>query len=356
MRDKVNIAFVSEGSLANLLFNLNYIRAFRKKFSEDRYRVTLFGHDDTPVNTYLGESIDYINVIKPRSDFAGGAKVRDEAAQADDFDLCVFFRFYPEVLHESDRMSREWKLHKQVQSWRRFRDDIATRKFFDTNPTYDFNIYIYSYLNGKMCLNARDVDDAFGLVADYDPPLLPPHGDETAALGQYGLLSGKYITIHTGKPPHASVAHPTRLWPAENYEILTERLKKAYPGCPVVQIGTEGNAALAGADMVLAGQQSFPLFAAVLRHSKVHIGIDSGAVHLRRAMGAGPSVVLFGPTPKVYFGYAKNINIQKTVCPHWCAGLTDTWRNTCLVGQVPACMDAISVEEVFKAVEGCIKQ
>lgn len=343
---KLRLAFVSNGGLTNLLINLNFVHAFCKKFKKENYSVFFFGHLDPEANAFLAESQDYIDYFYARETFPN----------ADDFDLCVYLRFYPEVLYESAAIRKDRELHRQLESWRKFRDDIATRKFFDTYPEYDFNIYIYSVLNQKMCLNVRDIDGALKIGTEYEITIPINQESLSATLKKYGLVRGKYITLHTGKPRHASVKHGTRLWWSERYEKLIEHIKNVYPEIKIVQVGTIGNAVLNQADVCLVGQQTFSEFAEILAGAKLHIGIDSGAVHLRKAMKAGPSISLFGPTPSEFYGYENNCNIQRKVCPHWCAGLTDTWRNQCLAGTTPLCMSAITVDEVYKEVKRILEQ
>jgi len=342
---KITVALVSNGGLTNLLFNINFAYAFCRQYKTDNCRVVFFGHEDSTINKELLANQNYIDDYFSRIEFKRG----------EDYDVCIYLRFYPEVNHESKAAQKYYKLHQQLKSWERFRKDIATRKFFEVYPEYDFNIYIYSVLNGKMCINIRDIDGSLGLHSDFDIDLSPDRNSACTVLDKLGLEAGTYLTVHTGKPPYGRVPDPTRLWEAERYESLIELLREVYPQRKIVQIGTAGNAALRGTDLNLAGTQVFSEFSAVLKYAAVHIGSDGGAVHLRRAMRGGPSVVLFGPTPSKFYGYEGNANLQGEGCPHWCAGLTDTWRNQCLAGPRPICMEAITPEMVLESVKGILK-
>jgi len=341
----ITIALVSNGGLTNLLININFAYAFCRQYKTENCRVVFFGHENQTINKALLSDQSYIDAYFPRSEFG----------HRNDHDVCIYLRFYPEIYHESHAAQKHFKLHRQLKSWNRFRNDVATRKFFDAYPEYDFNIYVYSILNGKMCLDIRDVDGNLGLHPDFDIDINLDRNSAHMVLGDLGLEAGSFLTVHTGKSPHACVSHPTRLWGTKRYEELIELLRKAYPQRKIVQIGTEGNAVLKGVDLNLVGKQTFSEFMAVLKYASVHIGSDGGAVHLRKVLKGGSSVVLFGPTPAGFYGYRDNVNLQGRACPHWCAGLTDTWRNQCLAGETPACMESIEVRDVFAAVKGILE-
>jgi hypothetical protein len=87
----------------------------------------------------------------------------------------------------------------------------------------------------------------------------------------------------------------------------------------------------------------------VLKHSRFHIDIESGLVHLARCFGVR-SCVLFGPTPADYFGYPDNVNLRPAECGG-CWWINQTWMDQCPRGLSEAiCMTGHDPERVAAAI------
>jgi len=176
-------------------------------------------------------------------------------------------------------------------------------------------------------------------------------------------LEGKpYITIHRGIDTNhrARRSEPT-MWikviPTELAEEFCRRFKAEHPDIAIVQVGTDEEFRLQGADINLIKKTSLEELAVVLKHSLVHVDGESGLVHLRRAMG-GKSVVLFGPTPHEFFAYPENKNIVSPFCTGcmWMSG-NSTWINKCLRGyEGPECLEVITAEEILEAADGIMRE
>ncbi len=106
---------------------------------------------------------------------------------------------------------------------------------------------------------------------------------------------------------------PFKMWPAEQFAVLLQRLTGAHglaPGAVAVVLGgpgeeTLGARALAGLEpgraVNLAGRSDLLSSAAILERAMLFVGNDSGMMHLAAAVGA-PTLGLFGPTDESVYG------------------------------------------------------
>ena len=135
-------------------------------------------------------------------------------------------------------------------------------------------------------------------------------------------------------------------------------IRERYPELAVVQLGVsrERCPAMEGVSVDLIGKSSIEQVKNLLKISAVHIDCEGGFVHLRHALNGGPAVVLFGPTPKRFFGYSENINIRGDGCPEPCEWKTADWQIRCVNGfEKQPCMLSISPEKVMDEILKLIK-
>ena len=104
-----------------------------------------------------------------------------------------------------------------------------------------------------------------------------------------------------------------KIWPAENFISLAERLTSPdgfYPSARIAVFGAEqerdiANPVLEGVvekqTIDLVGQNDLPTVAACLSNCDLFIGNDSGLMHMAAAVGI-PTVGLFGPSPSTRYG------------------------------------------------------
>ena len=105
-------------------------------------------------------------------------------------------------------------------------------------------------------------------------------------------------------------------------------------------------------DINLAGKTTLEEGKSVIKNSLLHIDTEGGLAHLRYALHAGPSIIMFGPTNPRFFGIKGNINICTNKCPIHCSDLLPSWQEEChKLKDKNICMQSISVETVFAEVK-----
>ncbi|HYA88739.1 MAG TPA: lipopolysaccharide heptosyltransferase II [Nitrospirota bacterium] len=154
---------------------------------------------------------------------------------------------------------------------------------------------------------------------------------------------------------HPFSAVPQRGWPLENYAELAARLRKETNFSTLI-IGGPGDVEAFGAikhmfaDNVtdLVGKCNLRETIALLRRCSLFVGNDSGIMHLAAAAGT-PLVALFGPQSPVKFGpwSTRAKVIYKAMA---CSPCRQKFFSECepSARMRPACMEAISVDEVFQ--------
>ncbi len=154
---------------------------------------------------------------------------------------------------------------------------------------------------------------------------------------------------------HPFSAVTQRGWPLENFAELAERISGETRFRPVV-VGGRGDIEtfntvrhLFGEAIVdLVGKCALRETIALLKRSALFVGNDSGIMHLAAAAGT-PLVALFGPQSPVKFGpwsdHAKVIYRKMA-----CSPCRQKFFSECAPSprMRPACMEAISVDEVFQ--------
>ncbi|MFQ6778252.1 MAG: glycosyltransferase family 9 protein, partial [Alphaproteobacteria bacterium] len=173
-------------------------------------------------------------------------------------------------------------------------------------------------------------------------------------LKKFDLETDKYITFQTGcgKRTNGNI----RNWSIENYNKLVQLLHKKYPEYKLVQLGIENTDYIDETDLDLRGKTNFNDLLVLLKNAKLHIDIEAGCVHFRHFLCAKPSVVLFGPTNKDFFGYPENMNISANVCSG-CEWVHNNWNNFCVKNdsKTAVCMCTITPNMVMKNIVEVLK-
>jgi heptosyltransferase-2 len=154
---------------------------------------------------------------------------------------------------------------------------------------------------------------------------------------------------------HADASCPSKRWPLGRFASLIEKLKTSCDVRIVLVSGPEEVAKIAELKHRLksevidfSGQTSVGELAALLKRCKLFISNDSGPVHIAAAVGT-PSVVIFGRkqpglSPKRWAPTGK-----EDVVLHKDVGCEVCLAHNCKNGF--KCLEAITVDEVFNAVE-----
>ncbi len=164
----------------------------------------------------------------------------------------------------------------------------------------------------------------------------------------------KVFTIHDGFDLNSAASvsgRATKIWKWEHWNLLVRKLRCEYPDYEIIQVGSKTSRIIDGAHTNWVNRTTLSEAFDILSTACVHIDTDSGMAHAATALGV-PCVVLFGPTPKSFYGHPDNKNLSSTKsCSGGCFHLTENWMDKCPIGyQEPECMNDISVNEVMKSV------
>ena len=153
---------------------------------------------------------------------------------------------------------------------------------------------------------------------------------------------------------------PLNEWPLDDWAEVLRRIWKETPQVEVLATGAGSDresarlrdlAALVGDSRlkVYADRASVSLLAALLEGSELHLGLDSGVLHLAMALGK-PTVSLFRESPGRP-GWAPRGSSHRVLlcdCPCHASG-----RSNCAGGR-SLCLSKISAEEVVQAVRALL--
>jgi ADP-heptose:LPS heptosyltransferase len=180
---------------------------------------------------------------------------------------------------------------------------------------------------------------------------------QVAALAPGGDLSRRRLVLVN---PNASNMLPQRRWMPERYADLIRRMLTAHDdalvlitGAPSERAEAEGLAAQCASQscIAFAGHTKLTDLPALYAMADVMISNDSGPAHFAAACGL-PTIVLFGPeTPNLYrpLGTATAIYAGLACSP--CVSASNHRKSACTDN---VCMQAIAVDQVFKAVEAAL--
>jgi ADP-heptose:LPS heptosyltransferase len=149
-------------------------------------------------------------------------------------------------------------------------------------------------------------------------------------------------------------------WPLDNWNAVVARFHEACPDIAVAQIGGAGDTPIEGIDCDLRGRTSISQAVWLVKHSVLHLGVDSFTNHAAGAF-EHPAVIVFGSTSPMGSGYDTAINLWAGLgcspCYREDPAISRQSRGPCInpPGQEyaeprHACMAAITVDQVWEAV------
>jgi ADP-heptose:LPS heptosyltransferase len=242
-----------------------------------------------------------------------------------------------------------------------YRGDLMTHRL-------SFNPYLHTSVAFQVMVQALDQPaDRFPRFTVHPPAPGPAPGRFRPAEPE---LRGMRRTLHglfgTGHAPlillnaNASDLIPLRRWPADRYVALARRLLDRYPEVHIAFTGAPAEAQAAGQ---LAARVGSPRCASVagkttLRQllvlcalAEVLVSNDSGPAHFATLTDVDV-VVLFGPeTPRLFAAPSERTH------PLWaglaCSPCINAFNDRASPCTDNACMQALTVDEVFQAVCRC---
>ena len=162
--------------------------------------------------------------------------------------------------------------------------------------------------------------------------------------------------------PNASDLLPLRKWATDRFKVLAERILAAYPhalvvltGAPSERAGAEALCRELGSSRVvsMAGETSLPELLTLYSVADVLVTNDSGPGHFS-SLTPVHAIVLFGPETPRLFGPLSSTStvIWKELACSPCVSVFNHRLSPC---RNNVCMQSITVDEVFEAVQQAIR-
>ena len=343
---KIKILIKVQGGFGTVLIRANYVYCLYQYLDDERIQIDVIGHKSDEMNDAIFSGVTGISAYYPEDCW--------DQKKKEKYHLVFVLDLYPCIESCEDRICKlNCRLTRLIQEWRKLRRDSSYSEYFrnirEAKP-YEFRKLIDK---NKTVLNSADISGELDIGNAYSMPVqIWKNGD--SVLNRFGLEKGQYITVQRGINPKLGTTESPKMWSKLNYEGLIRIIKEHYPEYKIVQLGESLShcKALSGIDISAVGKTDWDDLKVLLKYAKLHIDGECGMVHLRKALNGGPSVVLFGITPKEFFGYDGNINISGDGCPTFCAEIADGWEYRCVRGFDEApCMESIKPEMVFEKIE-----
>lgn len=343
--DKINIAVKVNGGFGTVLIRANYIHCLYKYLDDENIRIYAYAHKNDKMNDAIFKN--------QKSIFWYGNESAWKRIKDKDFDIKLVLDIYPDLIYANEeKIQYHERLLDIVSLWRNFKSDCENNLYFKELRTSKPYVYSRLMIEKKSVLNSADINGILGIENEFEMPIIINKTDNEV-LRNFNLQGKKYITVQRGVNPKLGTAETPKLWPVNYYEELLPKLKEKYPEYLIVQLGESAShcKSMKGIDINLVGKTDWDDLKVLLKYATLHIDGECGMVHLRKALHAGPSVVLFAQTPLDFFGYDGNINLKSDACSHWCAELREDWEYNCIKGQKHApCMYGLTSDFVFEKI------
>lgn len=334
-RNNLNgILFDLQGGIGDIIISLNYLIQLHQKSNCDiKFYLTVpdVMRDSTKL---LISKYDIFELYTPSN-------------TTDIFIARITLCRIPNITYISanDLQKKSEYLHNWLQHILSFNKQYP--EYLNSGTTSDYLCTQYTKTNGRNRLSMADIDNLVNISSIYN---IPTESD-AEILSKYGLCANQYITLQCGIGALSGNGLSTREWPIERYNELINLMHQQGTTLPLVQIGNAPDPQM-DTDIDLRGKTSFNEMLVILKNAKLHIGGESGCIHMRHFMGARPSVVIFGPTSMEFYAYPENINISSDICSG-CEWLHNHWREFCIKTHscIPACMQIINSETVFEKIK-----
>lgn len=323
------IAFRMAGGIGDILINARWVEVFCSLLKQTYYLDLYIYHVPLDVAKGIFWGKKYINQI-----------IHKEYCNCDDYDMVIRLTRFPVIEYISSLVNIS-DFSSELSDYVKLLQDFENQHkiFYQEGTESDRLGMQYAMLTGHTRATQADINDVLH-IADY-PFVL----ERDITVGVSKLVGNKpFITIQRGAKFQAEA---TKVWPLDKYNDLVKLLKKTYPQYQIVQLGMAEVPLIDGIDIDLRGKTNFEELKAILVQSVLHIDCEGGLVHMRHFLCRKPSVVLFGPTSKEFYGYDENINIISNGSCHDCEWIHREWNEKCLFKEYMACMNTITPQMVI---------
>jgi lipopolysaccharide heptosyltransferase II len=339
------ILIVRTDRIGDVLLSTPVIKALRDAYpcSYIAMMIGPYAKEIIEGNPYLDEAIIYDKDIRHKS-WLSSIKF-SLALRKKSFDLCI-------VLHPTNRahiITLFAGIPKRIGYDRKLgfllTDRIKYTKQLGQKHELEYNLDLVRYLG----------------IQPQDKNLFMPIKPESEAWAQKLLKqegigeSDRLLAVHPG----ASCI--SRIWPAERYAEVIQKLAEKYGFKTLILSGTQ-TLDLKAVDAVLkylripvinlAGKTSLSQAASLLKRCSLLISTDTGPMHIATAVGT-PQVVIFGRNQPGLSPLRWGPTSKKHRVLHKELGCIECLAHNCIKDF--ACLKAISVEEVLSVTESILK-
>jgi len=239
-----------------------------------------------------------------------------------------------------------------------YRGDLMTHRLL-------YNPHLHTSQMFEAMVEALTRDPAMLPTFDFKPPAIQSFAKFNPALGEVAevdaLLQRENPAVGSAPlillNPNASDLLPLRRWPPVHYVQLARRLLEHYPelfigftGAPAEAAPNNQLADEVGSSRVipLAGKTTLRQVLVLYTRSEILVTNDSGPAHFA-SMTPIHVVTLFGPETPELFG-ARSPNTEFLYLGIACSPCVNAYNNRQSVCRNNICMQAITVDDVFKKV------
>ena len=340
-KDVLDVAFITSGGVGDMLMFLNYIKHF-VEWADCRVRADYFHNAKMIANLHSFDDENWLHGCYDRDDVW---RLRGK------YDLILEFRFrYPRVIHMRHRRVKYLSRKIPVLADKYLEFEDKNRDLIDYSPKTDGLTCDIARIQGDTRLTQPDLYD---LLSIQKFCINIPIKKEAESLSRFDLVDSQYVLVNRSVDSSRSGAESTKLWPKDHYHELITLIKEQYPQSVIVMCGPHLDDYDYGDVLDLRGKTSFNDLLVLIRNAKLLICPEGGMAHLRAALHAGKSCVLFGPTSIKFYGYKSNINLTRSEeCIEHCEWIKGNWQECCIKNGTGCCnkLLKLTAEDVLKAI------
>ena len=334
--DKLNVCFLLWGGIGDKIISMQWIMTFIKEIKVKNKNIScILLIDNINQNSFINFDPSLFDAVKPRRFFE---KYKfDVVLNTDNFisviecDYSKLYKYLP------DYVDKFKVAEKFTKDYIKFNEAQYFGQLMNLCVLKGWNRYDLLGACSLCCFNRDSL-----IVKKLEPAFI------TDTLCKFGLVSCKFITIHSGIgkiSEYRTNAHLTRPIPDIMCSQICASVKQMFPHYCIVQLGDLSSNIIPEADICLIGKTSLQETEALLFASCAHIDNDSGLIHMRHILGKR-NLVLWGPTDYRYVGYDCDINLHSKDCSP-CMWFLNDLEVCCSKYSKPVCMISIPIADVL---------